>query len=515
MDRFTKSVASRIILAATFFLILPLVIFMIFMYFHEYRVKSRDAELILQAVATERTLLIEQELALHKEFLDKLEEGASPEIYEKIRMCTKSECQNLIDRAKPIGDDVLLVVGRDRFTVLKELPDGRYATIETDLPSLVEKVQGVPSVSVYLLDEHRDVVVGSEGERELPDRAGRIWVIKPIGAGGYRLLFDIPESVSYGDFFLRTAILIISTILIGGVTVFLLVRRINKPLHQLSTVMQSVGSGDLQARYCEDKMGFEINDLGHVFNQMIGSIQTSIEHEGELRLGREVQHSLLPKSIPELPNLDIATRFIPAKDVGGDFYDLRRLPDGKLCIVMADASGKGIFACLYALITRSLLRAASDAPLATFVQRANEFLCLDSGESSAFVTAWVGLFDPESMMLEYVNCGHNPAICKRASGEMAELTTNGMALGVADFEVKPQSLQLGAGDLLLVYTDGIVEAHNVNNELYGEKRLMEAVTGASSEEVARSVQSSVEAFSQGAPQHDDIALLVLQLATST
>lgn len=510
MDRFTHSLSSRIVLVATSLLIVPLIGFILFMYLHEYAIKSRDAELILRAVASERTLLIEQELRVNKARLERVASGAiSADAYPNIDICDATACRSLIEEAKPIGTDLYLVASGQKLVLLRALSDGTYARLDTDIPHIVEQVPGVPDVALYLLDEDRDVVSSSGGKEELPTPTGRIRVVRPIGLGGYRLLFDIPQTVSYGDFFVRMAVLSLLIIFGGGAAVFLLIRRISRPLRTLSHTMRRIGSGDLEARYEADRMGFELNELGESLNEMVISLKANIERQQELLVGQKVQRSLLPTSFPTGAALDIAARFVPARDVGGDLYDLYPLPDGRLLICMADGSGKGIFACLYALLLRSYLRSAAMLPLSDMVARVNDLLMCDTGESGAFVTAWIGLLDPATRGLEYINCGHNPALLLKGDGSIEELTTSGIALGVAPFDPEAATCTLLKGEMLVTYTDGIVEAHSPAGELYGIARLKETLSRGSSHAVADTVLAGALAFAADTPQHDDIALLVI------
>lgn len=315
--------------------------------------------------------------------------------------------------------------------------------------------------------------------------------------------------------------------ILGGALTLLITRRMAKPLADLSETMDTVAGGDLEARYTKDPMGFEINVLGSHFNHMVDSLlrhRATAEKEriarevlsNELKIGQEIQKSLFPKSVPDFPGLEIAAGFIPAKEVAGDFYDLFKV-GSKLMIVIADASGKGISACLYSLAVRSILRAeaASSDNLSEIIRRTNNLFCLDTDDSGTFVTAWIGLFDSSTYMLEYSSCGHPFAILKHKNGSIKELATAGTALGVVPFDKVETSLaQLSTHDQLLLYTDGIIDTHDPHKHLFGKKRLLELVSSgkdASAQKMIDRLFAEIESFSSGARQHDDLTLLAFKI----
>ncbi|HSX12183.1 MAG TPA: SpoIIE family protein phosphatase, partial [Rhabdochlamydiaceae bacterium] len=238
-------------------------------------------------------------------------------------------------------------------------------------------------------------------------------------------------------------IFILLTVIFGGGATFFLIWKMGRPLKQLHTVMRRVGLGELNLHYCKDKWGFEINELGSDFNQMIQSLLESIELaknekvareviQQELRIGHEIQKSLFPKALPHLSGVDLAAYFVPAKEISGDFYDLFMTREGKLLIVMADAAGKGISACLYSFLFRNILRSLSEkeSNLAKIIPLANHLFKLDAEESGNFITAWIGLYDPATRELEYGCFGHPPALLLHQDGTVTELGLSGSAFGV-------------------------------------------------------------------------------------
>ncbi|MCI5051738.1 MAG: SpoIIE family protein phosphatase [Simkaniaceae bacterium] len=320
--------------------------------------------------------------------------------------------------------------------------------------------------------------------------------------------------------------LLVMILLVGGVATSIVSWRFSRPMRRLCYTMQSVAEGELDTRFEIDRVGFEINYIGGVFNQTVDSLiqhmrdleQTHIEQEvlsKELAIGQETQKSILPSAIPDINTLDIAYGFISAKEVGGDFYDVMLLDDNKLWICIADTSGKGVSACLYSMCLRSMLRgfAKHNDSLETIIKASNELFLDDTGNTGTFVTAWIGKIDLNSGKLRYSSLGHTPTLLKRSEGSIENLATDGMALGVADFTPDVQETTLNRGDLLLLYTDGITEAHNKADKLYGEERLNQLVGGITSEsahEIVEKVNGDVHTFCEGEPQHDDITLLAIR-----
>lgn len=326
---------------------------------------------------------------------------------------------------------------------------------------------------------------------------------------------------------IRVAVFILLVIIVGGGGVLLLAIKMMQPLSELYHVMNEVGEGNLKVRYHPQKTGFEINQVGESFNQTVenlvsnmkGAEEARVQKEKlqkELNIARDIQMSVSPKELPTFKKLDIASRFLAAKTVSGDFYDLFPLED-ELLVVMADASGKGIPSALYSLSVRSLLRSTyyDTRNLKEVVERTNQLFCIDTGDTGSFVTAWVGLFNRQTRKLQYNSSGHNPALLKRKNGIVEELTTQGMALGVsASEQAVITEIVLEPEELLLLYTDGLVEAHNEEKQLFSKRRVIELLksqTFQTSESCLELLIDEVEKFSAGTEQFDDLTLLAIQL----
>ncbi|MCQ8894272.1 MAG: SpoIIE family protein phosphatase [Methanolinea sp.] len=237
----------------------------------------------------------------------------------------------------------------------------------------------------------------------------------------------------------------------------------------------------------------------------------------ELAVARQIQESFLPESIPRIGGFDLAARSIPAKEVGGDFYDvIVRGPGEPFGIIIADVSGKGVPAALFMALSRTVTRANAmwhRAPLPC-IRDANRMISADA-RYGMFVTLCYGVVDPGSRAVEYVNAGHNPPLLARADGTLSDLGTTGPALGViGEAEYTDARESLSPGDVLIFYTDGVTEAVNTKDEEFGVGRLADVVVS-SRERTARdildAITESVALHTRGMPQFDDITLLVLKV----
>lgn len=234
----------------------------------------------------------------------------------------------------------------------------------------------------------------------------------------------------------------------------------------------------------------------------------------ELELARQVQQSILPRVFPQVPGYSFAAQSHPAREVGGDYYDCFALPRGRVGLVVADVSDKGMPAALYMALARSLLRAeARRNPSPRRVLMTTHSLLLEMGEPSMFLTAFYGVLDPSSRVLTYARAGHDcPLLFSRSRQVCQELTGAGMLLGLIEhISLDEVTVPVAPGDVLVLYTDGITEANSPEGEFFGLDRLREAVSSASSasaDEICRLIFERVGRFQQAAPQHDDMAVLV-------
>jgi serine phosphatase RsbU (regulator of sigma subunit)/predicted ester cyclase len=235
--------------------------------------------------------------------------------------------------------------------------------------------------------------------------------------------------------------------------------------------------------------------------------------EQELQVARQIQQELLPKATPEIGGWEVAPYYKPAREVGGDFYDFLVLEDGRLGLIVGDATGHGMPAALVMATTRGMLRAvvqSLESP-GEVLARVNEALAADIPPST-FVTCFYGILDPESGSFLYANAGHNLP-CRRHNDQADELKARGMPLGLmpgTGYEEKEAVLD--AGDSILFYSDGLVEAHNPQREIFGFPRLRRLVAEHAEEgSLVDIMMDELRSFTGEAwEQEDDITLVTLR-----
>jgi sigma-B regulation protein RsbU (phosphoserine phosphatase) len=237
--------------------------------------------------------------------------------------------------------------------------------------------------------------------------------------------------------------------------------------------------------------------------------------EQELGVARQVQVALLPTAFKVPDYFEIAAHNIPSRYVGGDFYDFISLRDNRSAFALGDVSGKGVAAALLAAMAQGALQAqfTSNMPLAEVVSSLNKVL-VQRSDSNRFITLFCATLDPDGHFT-YINAGHNLPVLARANGGAETLTTKSVLLGAFDFvEYKPRQTRLAAGDVVVMYTDGVTEAVDADSQMFGDDRLENLVkesVSLSAEEIRRKILDEVLSFTAGLPQGDDITLIVLKM----
>ena len=238
----------------------------------------------------------------------------------------------------------------------------------------------------------------------------------------------------------------------------------------------------------------------------------------DLEIAREIQSWLMPLEAPKVPGVDIAFASRPANTVAGDYYDAFFRPGGRLLLVVADVAGKSIPAALLTATLQASLRTLAALPgtLPELVARVNRYACEQSLQGRRFTTAFVAELEPATGALTYVNAGHNWPVLRHASGAVERLEAGGLPLGInSAVAYQFGTATLGKGDLLLIFTDGLVEAEDDKEREYGEERMLPVVQSCQSgaaAEVLKRIMSSVDAFVGLTRQHDDITCLVLRMS---
>jgi serine phosphatase RsbU (regulator of sigma subunit) len=239
--------------------------------------------------------------------------------------------------------------------------------------------------------------------------------------------------------------------------------------------------------------------------------------EQELRLARSIQHASLPKEVPQLQGWKISPYYRPAREVGGDFYDFHPLPDGRLGVVVGDATGKGVPAALVMSTTCGMLQLAAQALDSSspgeVLERVNETL-LARIPLNVFVTCFYAILDPKSATLSYANAGHDLPYLRRRGGDCEELRARGMPLGLmSKMSYEEREASLGEGDSVLFYSDGLVEAHDPKGEMFGFPRLRALLAEHAEDErsLGEALLEKLYSFvGEVWEQEDDITLLTLK-----
>jgi serine phosphatase RsbU (regulator of sigma subunit) len=242
------------------------------------------------------------------------------------------------------------------------------------------------------------------------------------------------------------------------------------------------------------------------------------EIQREIRVARAIQEHLLPKEMPDIPEFDVFGLNVAAKGVSGDFFDFVRLSDGRWGIVVADVSGKGISAAILLAAAQSVLRTeclradAEELKSAQIISECNRLLFAIT-DPARFVTMFYGILDSRTGHLSYVNAGHNSPVLLRHDGKVELLEYGDIILAVMpDYAYTARTIDLSTLRKIVIYSDGVVEASNGDDEMYGEDRLLQYVSAngtVSSRDLAQGLVSDVSAFSSGVGQSDDITVVVL------
>ena len=310
-----------------------------------------------------------------------------------------------------------------------------------------------------------------------------------------------------------------------------LARSITGSVHQLFTGTERVRRGDFSHRV-EITARDQLGELAESFNQMTASIEDLLRQaeekkrlEEELRIAREIQMSLLPRGKPAIPGVAITTLCVPAREVGGDYYDLLAIDEDRLAVLIADVAGKGTSAALYmAELKGVVLSLVRTTPSPRQLLIAANRIISEHLDSRAFITMTYAVIDLRARTMTYARAGHTPLIYRTLDGgprpDVRILTPDGLVLGlrIDDGELferllQEESIPLRVGDLLLFFTDGISEAMNSESEMFGEARLAQLVADHGdlpAGELRERVLREVDAFVAGAPQHDDMTMILMK-----
>ena len=346
-------------------------------------------------------------------------------------------------------------------------------------------------------------------------------------------ILDMSEVRAYLNSFLINMLLISFAII--GITIILYIffvrKMVTKPVGKLTTFTQEITkTGTFENQHIDIKTGDEIESLSQSFNFMLAELENYIanlskvtaEKErigAELDIAKHIQASMLPcifPAFPERKEFDIYATMEPAKEVGGDFYDFFMVDDTHLAIVMADVSGKGVPAALFMVIGKTLIKdhTTPGRDLGKVFTEVNQLLC-ESNSEELFITAFEGVLDLVTGEFVYVNAGHEmPFICKAGGDfEPYKIRAGFVLAGMEGMKYRAGSTRLEPGDKIFQYTDGVTEATNLKNELYGMNRLgaiLNKVKEGTPNDILPAIKKDIDEFVGDADQFDDITMLCLE-----
>ena len=347
-------------------------------------------------------------------------------------------------------------------------------------------------------------------------------------AEGYKIITIEPVSEAmhlrniavYANSFMQVVIFAV----LFALVLFFIQSKVVKNVQKINGYLSDITAGNLDTVvdvYTNEEFTVLSDGTNHTVNAMKGFIKEAEERiNAELDFAKNIQHSVLPNDFPPFAGyedyFDIYASMYTAKEVGGDFYDFYLVNKNILSFVVADVSGKGIPAALFMMRAKTQLKNLTEnhLPLDEVFVKGNNGLC-EGNDANMFVTTWQAKFNFAKNTMLFVNAGHNPPLIKRANGQFEYVRIRkGLVLGaMADIPYKSHEIEFNPGDTIFLYTDGVTEATDAHDELYGEDRLLKILNSREfndMNELCDTVKADVDLFVGDAPQFDDITMLALR-----
>lgn len=319
-------------------------------------------------------------------------------------------------------------------------------------------------------------------------------------------------------------------LIVGGGITFWITLWLSRPLQQLAMVMNNVANNNLKVRYKKAPMGYEINFLGEAFNNTLDFLlenmkkleDIKVEKEAfrkEVSIGKEVQKRMIPLSTLIIDEVEIEGRYKSGLTIGGDFHDysvIRKEDNTMISLVVADASGKGISSCLYALSLRSLLRSnlTLSQDIGEIIRATNNSFLDLAGDTGMFVTLLMGMYHTKTGILYYYSCGNPPGFILRGD-EVIELEHRGMAMGLVEVDnLEISSIQLQKGDFVVFFTDGLISILNPEGIIFSKKRVISTLKRqrwSSAKELVTEVLNVIDDFTLKIDSDVELTLLVMKI----
>ena len=352
-----------------------------------------------------------------------------------------------------------------------------------------------------------------------------VFFYAPVGHSGWGICLVYPES----EFFrpIRQFQFMLVSVFIGGVAFLLLIINLickysTSQLLELSKIATQYGNGRFRLQFDKTPSSKEMGILSSALNNMRQNLLDYIEKEkkeaserqqaeSEMAIAQSIQKSALRTTFPKHPAFKMFALMVPAKQVGGDFYDFFFLNESKLGLVMADVSGKGIPAALYMMKGQTLIKniAQSGLDISEVFYLANNELC-EGNETCMFISAFLGIIDLKTGLMQYVNAGHTPPLIDFGDGYKYIYPKRNIVLGIKkNVHFKSERLKLRENTKVFLYTDGVTEAENQKSGFYGEKRLLNILQKRheNSQKTLKAVLSNIQKFANSTMQSDDITMM--------
>lgn len=380
--------------------------------------------------------------------------------------------------------------------------------------------QGIILSTIHI--DEKPYFEGASGTLELSGKEGLFY--------GYYLYFPVWEwhlltLLHEDDYWAgheRIKVILVITgivyLILGSLVLVILLRGVQKPLQKMAT--QLIENGRIDYLSGTKELDLLASTINRQLEEIVKESEAKIERkkiEHELAIARSIQESFLPAHHPTIGGIDIAAKAVPALQVGGDFYDFIPLNGDRQGFVIADVSGKGMPAALLMALSCALIRVISseDISVQEVLEKTNRRI-QEYATEGYFVTVFYAILDISDRDLHYIRAGHNPPLLyKSESDEIIFLEGKGVGLGVLDeINVETRHIQLTPGDILVLFTDGVTEAINQDNEEFGTARLCSLVReyrNKSAKEIIEKIERDMTTFVSGEPQFDDITLMVIKV----
>ena len=343
-----------------------------------------------------------------------------------------------------------------------------------------------------------------------------------IGFSEEMTLADIPDPRPV------TSLILIGVFIAGVLLIYMLVSIFVKPIQALTDGVRAIGEGSLHDEIRIDGPE-EIGEIARAFNEITHKFREAQENvveqerlQKEMQVAQEIQHSLLPRIVPDISGYDIGSLYRAAREVGGDYYDFVHVDEETVGVVVADVSGKGVPGSLVMTMIRTALRmeARGNHSAAEVMARMNDFVTEDM-KKGMFVTIFYVILDSKNRIISYASAGHNPMILFRAeSDETFFLNPRGFPVGISlpddslfRRSIDVEKIKLKKDDMLIIYTDGVTEAMNESREQYGEERLLGLIKRhgrIAPTEFIECLSDDIKEFTGGYPQNDDITVVAIK-----